>query len=132
MNSLEEELKSSMLLPTQKIRKILKMFSENHYRPLPKGVKIAKSSIDGHGLFATMHIPQNTDLGITHVWAMGMWIRTPLGGFINHSNNPNARGEMQLDEKRVDFRTLITLRDIEEGEEITFFYTLNEYEGVFN
>ena len=38
---------------------------------------------------------------------------------------------MQLDEKKVDFRTLITLRDIKEGEEITFYYTLNEYQGVF-
>ena len=107
------------------------MFSKTHYRPLPKGVKIAKSSIDGHGLFATADIPKNTDLGITHVWSMGMLIRTPLGCFINHSNSPNARGEMQLDEKKVDFRTLITLRDIKEGEEITFYYTLNEYQGVF-
>ena len=40
------------------------MFSKTHYRPLPKGVKIAKSSIDGHGLFATADIPKNTDLGM--------------------------------------------------------------------
>ena len=31
---------------------ILKMFSENHYRPLPKEIIIKQSEIDGYGIFA--------------------------------------------------------------------------------
>ena len=115
-----------------RLQKFRKMFSEHHYRPLPKELRIAKSDIDGYGIFATEDIPAGTRLGMTHVWAMGMWIRTPLGGFINHSNSPNSRGEMQKDAYDVDYRTLVTIEDVKEGEEITFFYTLTEYQGVFN
>ena len=115
------------------ITKALSMFTNAHYRPLPKELKIARSEIDGFGIFAKEDIPAGTKLGMTHVWAMDMWIRTPLGGFINHSNEPNSRGEMHYDyEYETDYRMLITIDDIKEGEEITFFYTLTEYQGVFN
>ena len=55
-----------------------------------------------------------------------MWIRTPLGGFINHSPDPNCSGEDLISEN-VEYRTLITLKDIKEGQELTKFYTLEEY-----
>ena len=106
------------------------MFSENHYRPLPKEVIIKQSEIDGYGIFAKENISKDTELGITHVWALGKWIRTPLGGFINHSNNPNAKGVMK-NADGTNYRVLTVMRDIKAGEEITFFYTLNEYQGVF-
>lgn len=106
------------------------MFSETHYRPLPKEVIIKPSKIDGYGLFAKHDIPIGTELGITHVWAMGMWIRTPLGGFINHSDTPNAVGEMRLSDNRTDYRCLLTTDTIKQGEEITFYYSLTEYEGA--
>ena len=106
------------------------MFSETHYRPLPKEVIIKQSEIDGYGIFAKQDIPKDTELGITHVWALGKWIRTPLGGFINHCNSPNAKGVMKQADK-TDYRVLTTIRDIKEGAEITFFYTLTEYQGVF-
>jgi SET domain-containing protein len=45
--------------------------------------------------------------------------RTPLGGFINHSEEPNAKiAEVQ----RV--RYLYFLRDIQDGEEITVKYSM--------
>ena len=63
------------------------------YRPLPPEVTIKKSFIDGLGLFATCDIEAGHNLGITHVANdnfENQYIRTPLGGFINHSNTPNC------------------------------------------
>ena len=59
------------------------------YRPLPKCLTIKKSPIEGLGLYATEDIKANTFLGITHI--LDENIRTPLGGFYNHSNNPNIQ-----------------------------------------
>ena len=101
------------------------MFKETHYRPLPKSVTIAMSSIQGLGLFATEDIPKGTDLGMTHLWFLNQWIRTPSGGFINHAENPNAEAKERTD--TVTIRTLVTVTDIKKGEEITFYYTLKEY-----
>tara|TARA_Y100000588_G_C13820402_1_gene739161 strand:- start:195 stop:623 length:429 start_codon:yes stop_codon:yes gene_type:complete len=64
------------------------------YRPLPKCLTIKKSPIEGLGLYATIDIEINTFLGITHILDENFennYIRTPLGGFYNHSNNPNVR-----------------------------------------
>ena len=64
------------------------------YRPLPKCLTIKKSPIEGLGLYAINDIETNTFLGITHILDdkfENNYIRTPLGGFYNHSNNPNVR-----------------------------------------
>ena len=64
------------------------------YRPLPDCLTIKKSPIEGLGLYATKDIKANTFLGITHILDENFennYIRTPLGGFYNHSNNPNIR-----------------------------------------
>ena len=64
------------------------------YKPLPKCLTIKKSPIEGLGLYATENIKGNTFLGITHILDENFennYIRTPLGGFYNHSNNPNIR-----------------------------------------
>ena len=54
------------------------------YRPLPKELTIAKSKIEGLGLFASKDIKKGVILGISHVrdnrFENG-FIRTPLGGF---------------------------------------------------
>ena len=105
------------------------------YRPLPKEVETRKSSIHGLGLFATEYIPKNTILGITHVahdlFPDG-WIRTPLGGFINHSAKPNCIKYQPFvvaappieSGYEPPFYSIRTLRFIEKGEELTIFYTL--------
>ena len=63
------------------------------YRPLPKELTIKNSPIEGLGLFATEDIKKHSFIGITHVrdeQFENKYIRTPLGGFYNHSNEPNV------------------------------------------
>lgn len=91
------------------------------YRPLPEFLTIDKSNIDGLGLFATGTIEKAVNAGITHIEdaITTKLYRTPLGGFINHSEEPNAKiAEVQ----RV--RYLYFLRDIQDGEEITVKYSM--------
>ena len=62
------------------------------YRPLPKELTIKNSKIEGLGLFATFKIKKNSFIGLTHIrdeMFEGKYIRTPLGGFYNHSKNSN-------------------------------------------
>ena len=64
------------------------------YRPLPDGVTIKRSPIEGLGLYATQDIPANTFIGLTHILDERFennYLRTPLGGFYNHSDKPNVR-----------------------------------------
>ena len=60
------------------------------YKPLPESVTIKASGIHNLGLFADQNIQQGTNLGITHIKVDDKIIRTPLGGFINHANEPNC------------------------------------------
>lgn len=94
------------------------------YRPLPKTLTIQESDIEGLGLFATKDIKKNTNLGMMHyISEYSEVIRTPLGGFINHSNKPNCIKEKEdlIYEERV---YLITNRLIKKGEELTVKYTM--------
>ncbi len=97
------------------------------YKPLPESVTIKDSAIHGQGLFAVDNIPQGTDLGISHIFAVGFsdnYVRTPLGGFINHSDTPNCYKVQSHDDSALNYYNLYTTRDIEEGEELTLNYTL--------
>ena len=96
------------------------------YKPLPDSVTIKQSGISGLGLFADQAIKQATNLGMTHFKVEDTIFRTPLGGFINHSNAPNcekiglhANGEEPIKKKW----NLITRQNIKKGEEITLRYT---------
>lgn len=99
-------------------------FDEESYRPLPDCVTIKNSDIDGLGLFATKDINKDYVIGITHVKDQRFehgYIRTPLGGFFNHSDKPNCQAfEFK------DFIMIRTLNDIKAGEEITAYYWLYE------
>ena len=62
------------------------------YRPLPKELTIKSSPIEGLGLYAQEDIKKNTFIGVTHIrdeQFENKYIRTPLGAFYNHSNEPN-------------------------------------------
>jgi SET domain-containing protein len=99
----------------------------NTYKPLPKSLAIKESPIHGYGLFAIEDIPLGTELGITHVFAPGFhtnYIRTPLGGFINHSDTPNCCKVMSYKNSALDYYTLQTAEDIKSGEELTLTYTI--------
>ena len=96
------------------------------YRPLPLCLTIRESEIHGLGLFALEDIGKGVDLGIAHVRMVGFphgYCRTPLGGFYNHSEDPNC----QLVEEGLGYnnsKRLVTMREIGQGEEITCRYTL--------
>ena len=63
------------------------------YRPLPDGLTIKNSPIEGLGLFTTINIKKNTFIGVTHIrdeQFENKYIRTPLGGFYNHSDDPTV------------------------------------------
>ena len=91
------------------------------YRPLPEFLTINESNIDGLGLLSTGTIEKGVKAGITHIEdpITTKLYRTPLGGFINHSEEPNAK---IVEVQRV--RYLYFLRDIESGEEITVKYSM--------
>ena len=59
------------------------------YKPLPESLTIKQSKVNGLGLFAKEGIAQGTNLGMSHLKISDTILRTPLGGFINHSNDPN-------------------------------------------
>jgi SET domain-containing protein len=95
------------------------------YKPLPESLTIKQSKVNGLGLFAKEGIAQGTNLGMTHAKIGEKIVRTPLGGFINHANEANCvkvelRESQEFDAKHW---TLVALRDIKKGEELTLRYT---------
>lgn len=97
------------------------------YKPLPDCLTIKESSIEGLGLFATERLRANRFLGIgwiKHDLAQnGVW-RTPIGGFINHSDTPNCVKILKDDPTSEHIFLLVGDNDIEAGEELTVKYTL--------
>ena len=82
------------------------------YRPLPDFLEIRRSEVDGLGLFTNKTIPKGTELGITHVRDgrfQNGYIRTPLGGFFNHSEEPNCEA---------------SIKEVEKDKELTAYYWL--------
>ena len=94
------------------------------YKPLPYGLVIADSQINRQGLFTTRRLVIGTTLGISHYRIDGEYIRTPLGGFINHSETPNCQRSQIRVKPNFDKWSIMTLEDIEEGDELTFKYKL--------
>ena len=94
------------------------------YKPLPDNITIKRSPIHGLGLYATDTIPEDTDLGLVLFSDQSARLhRTPMGGFGNHSDNPNCK-KVWDSHNDIAGWYLITLRDIEPDEEITWKYTL--------
>ena len=101
------------------------------YRPLPEFVTIRDSSIHGRGLFATERIQSGKWIGVIYVKAPHWipsdlphniqhgYIRTPLGGFGNHSDDPNC-----VKFELYNLWWISAGRQIEEDEELTWKYTL--------
>ena len=93
------------------------------YAPLIDSLSIGKSNIHGYGIFAIKDIPKNTKLGLSHIRVDDLMVRTPLGGFYNHSDNPNC------EKYRVGLGWFLrTIKDIIIGEEITATYTFYNIE----
>ena len=96
----------------------------NQYRPLPSGLTVTDSRISGQGLFTTRRLVAGTELGVSHYRIDGEYIRTPLGGFINHADEPNCQRHQIRVKPGFDKWSIMTLEDIEEGEELTLKYKL--------
>lgn len=92
------------------------------YKPLLDSLTIKSSGIDGLGLFAKEFIVRGTNLGMSHIKLGDKIYRTPLGGFINHSNNPNCFLNSNTHHPRGEQRELIAVKPIKVGEEITVYY----------
>ena len=95
-----------------------------YYKPLPDEVCIKESPIDGHGIFAAQDIEENKDLGSTHIKVPMIltYIRTPLGGFVNHSDEPNCFLDCTQDWDDYLVFNIITKRSIAKGEELLLDY----------
>lgn len=96
------------------------------YRPLPSYITIRDSGIHGLGLFATKKIEAHTIIGVGWIKDTidsaenGLW-RTPLGGFINHSDTPNCiKSSVQPEIIYI----AVGNKDIGVDEELTIKYTL--------
>lgn len=123
-----------------------------YYRPLPDCLTIKKSCIDGLGVFAKKRIflldVRDPYEWMTHIalifnkeydQPINQLFRTPVGGFINHSINPNCNigkiSQVSTDDFTTEKYFLRPLRDIEADEEITVDYTkelcgLSGYDGA--
>ena len=93
------------------------------YRPLPECLTIRESEVHGLGIFAIQPIPKDTYLGQSHLRFNKEIYRTPIGGFINHSDNPNCIKEKSLIKPNGIEYVLKTCKDIDINEELTVFYT---------
>lgn len=91
------------------------------YRPLPEYLTIKPSKIEGLGLFTLSDIPEGATLGVSHVVDLetGEINRTPLGGFVNHSEKPNCKIV-----KVSRWWYLKTITDIKGMSELTLKYQL--------
>ena len=105
------------------------------YRPLPDGLTIKNSPIEGLGLFTNIDIKKNTFIGITHIRDAqfeNKYIRTPLGGFYNHSNEPTIIRMVSDVLPKLKFGDQIdlnaTVKKFEDGDTTgeNLFYNLHE------
>ena len=87
------------------------------YKPLPDGLYVSNSDIAGQGLFTNRKLEVGTELGLSHKMIDDNLIRTPLGGVINHSEQPNVQ-KYQIGN---DYFIKV-IKDIDAGEEITLKY----------
>ena len=88
------------------------------YQALPNFLKVKESPVAGQGLFATQDIDAMMYLGVSHVLYCDEIIRTPLGGFVNHSEDPNC-----VKWHEGDIYHMKTIKPIKKGEELFLKYT---------
>ena len=106
------------------------------YKPLPKELRLGFSDIHDIGLFAKKDITTGTNFGMSHIQISNTIIRTPLGGFINHQEDPNCE-KVKLfftnEDKQPAYNfskwNLVTIKDIKEGEELTLKYTFYDVQN---
>ena len=96
------------------------------YKPLPDGLTIKYSKIQGLGLYATKEFDSEVVLGIVHIKNKNFphgYIRTALGAFYNHSDDPNCKASEGF-WHQLPVKYLMTVKPIKAGEELTAKYSL--------
>ena len=88
------------------------------YQALPDGLFIQNSSVAGQGVFTKVKLMSGMELGMSHLLIDNEIYRSPIGGFINHSEKPNC--EKYLVGNKYYIRTI---SDIEPLEELFLKYT---------
>lgn len=91
------------------------------YRALPEGLFISDSLIAGQGVFTHKPLQVGTYLGMSHLIVDEVIYRTPLGGFLNHSQEPNC--EKYIEDDRYYVRVI---KPIKPNEELFLKYTFYE------
>ena len=107
------------------------------YKPLPSGLVIKDSDIQGQGVFTTRDLHVGCNLGESHYRIdtsgvesinqeenKNLLIRTPLGGFINHSEEPNCHRTQIRIKPGFDKWIITVIKNITAGEELTLKYTM--------
>ena len=101
-----------------------------NYRPLPPELRLGFSDIEGVGVFAKKNIEKGHNFGMSHLKVGERLIRTPLGGFLNHSDTPNChKTKLRFtNEDDPDLKysytiwNLVVIEDIKTDEELTVKY----------
>ena len=94
------------------------VFKHPGYQALPRILEIKDSEVAGQGVYSKVDIPEGTLIGVSHVIMDDEIHRNPLGGFINHSNNPNCTKYIKDDKYYVK-----TIKKIKSGKELFLNYT---------
>ena len=111
------------------------MADKKEWRPLPDFLTIKESKIEGLGIFATKDIQDGSDLGISHVYDDRFpdgYIRLPIGAFINHHEMPNCKAIVSESDPllgKLKHIRIISIKDIEKGEELTLDYIINKLDN---
>ena len=92
------------------------------YKALPNWIHVKDSRVAGQGLFAKDDMPEDVYLGISHFVVDEEIMRTPLGGFVNHSNDPNCVKECEEKEWGKIYH-MRTIKPIKKDEELFLNYT---------
>jgi len=108
----------------------MKEKNQMDYRPLPENLRLGFSKIHDLGVFAKEKIERGTNLGMSHAKIGARIIRTPLGGFLNHSETPNCQKTKlrYTNEDDPDLKysyttwNLVVIEDIKADEELTVKY----------
>ena len=100
------------------------------YKPLPDKLKLGPSKIHEVGVFAAEDIEKGHNFGMSHLKIGERLIRTPLGGFLNHADDPNCvKTKLRFTTENGStkhgyiFWNLVVIEDIKKGEELTVKYT---------